>query len=247
MTEYNLMANPAWENGINISTGCLNGKPFHDRLMRDSDLRYMQLSITPELGGNLPGAELMDWFPHIEFLAHINLVEDHLRCLVRVQFTEASVLEHTYSTFEIVEVVEQSATSALLEVLLTGPIPRVFGVLKHVWWVAPTYLDADGFVLTIRGTRSSLRTVRNGIADLLGDGFKLKLGAQSLHNSQFLELLPDKQRLVLDKAIELGYYDRPRRCTQRTIADALNIKQATVSEHLQSAESTIIHAFVNEP
>ena len=101
--------------------------------------------------------------------------------------------------------------------------------------------------ITVRGTKESLRSVRHGLSTLLGDGYKMKLGAQSLHNTQFLELLPDRQRLVLDKAIELGYYDRPRRCTQRTIADALNIKQATVSEHLQSAESTIIHAFVNEP
>ena len=215
--------------------------------MGDSDLRYMQLTITPEVGGNLPGADLMDWFPHVEFLAHINLVEDHLRCLVRVHFNDPRSLERSYASFEIVEVVEQGTSTALLEVLLTGPIPRVFAVLKHVWWVAPTYLDADGFVLTIRGTRASLRTVRNGIADLLGDAFKLKLGAQSLHNTQFLELLPDRQRMVLDKAVELGYYDRPRGCTQRIIAEALNIKQATVSEHLQSAEATIIHAFVNEP
>jgi hypothetical protein len=215
--------------------------------MGESDLRYMQLTITPEVGGNLPGASLMDWFPHVEFLAHINLVEDHLRCLIRVHFHDPSALEQVFASFEIVDVVEQGPSTALLEVLLTGPIPRLFAVLKHVWWVAPTYLDADGFVLTIRGTRGSLRTVRNGIADLLGEAFKLKLGAQSLHNTQFLELLPNRQRTVLDKAVELGYYDRPRRCTQRTIAEALNIKQATVSEHLQSAEATIIHAFVNEP
>lgn len=215
--------------------------------MGESDLRYMQLTITPEVGGNLPGASLMDWFPHVEFLAHINLVEDHLRCLIRVHFHDPSALEQVFASFEIVDVVEQGPSTALLEVLLTGPIPRLFAVLKHVWWVAPTYLDADGFVLTIRGTRGSLRTVRNGIADLLGEAFKLKLGTQSLHNTQFLELLPNRQRTVLDKAVELGYYDRPRRCTQRTIAEALNIKQATVSEHLQSAEATIIHAFVNEP
>ncbi len=215
--------------------------------MGESDLRYMQLTITPDVGGNLPGASLMDWFPHVEFLAHINLVEDHLRCLIRVHFHDPSALEQVFASFEIVDVVEQGPSTALLEVLLTGPIPRLFAVLKHVWWVAPTYLDADGFVLTIRGTRGSLRTVRNGIADLLGEAFKLKLGTQSLHNTQFLELLPNRQRTVLDKAVELGYYDRPRRCTQRTIAEALNIKQATVSEHLQSAEATIIHAFVNEP
>ena len=44
------------------------------------------------------------------------------------------------------------------------------------------------------------------------------------------------------KAIEMGYYSRPRGCTQRDIATAMNIKQATVSEHLQSAESKIINS-----
>jgi predicted DNA binding protein len=55
-------------------------------------------------------------------------------------------------------------------------------------------------------------------------------------------MLPHKQRIVLDKAIEMGYYSRPRGCTQRDIANAMNIKQATVSEHLQSAESKIINS-----
>jgi predicted DNA binding protein len=67
-----------------------------------------------------------------------------------------------------------------------------------------------------------------------------------LYNPEFIDLLPKRQRVVLDKAIELGYYDRPRGCTQRDIANSLDIKQATVSEHLQSAEATIIHAFTTE-
>ena len=124
-----------------------------------------------------------------------------------------------------------------------GPPPRVFAALEHVWWVSPTYLTKEGFVVTIRGTAQALRTSRKGLSTLLGDRYKMKLGAQSAHNAHFLELLPEKQRAVLDQAIKMGYYDRPRRCTQRAIAEALDIKQATVSEHLQSAESAIIHAF----
>ena len=112
-----------------------------------------------------------------------------------------------------------------------------------MWWVSPTYLTKEGFVVTIRGTAQALRTSRKGLSTLLGDRYKMKLGAQSAHNAHFLELLPEKQRAVLDQAIKMGYYDRPRRCTQRAIAEALDIKQATVSEHLQSAESAIIHAF----
>ena len=170
-----------------------------------------------------------------------------MRCLVRVQYDTPSSLNEPQQSFEILDVLEKGPKAALLEVVTTGPVPRIFAALEHVWWVSPTLLGKGGMTITVRGTKESLRSARQGLSDLLGEGYKMKLGAQSLHNAQFLELLPDKQRNVLDKAIELGYYDRPRRCTQRVIADALNIKQATVSEHLQSAESTIIHAFVNEP
>ena len=215
--------------------------------MTSAELRYMQLTITSEVGANLPGASLMEIFHEVEFLSHISTDGDSMRCLVRVQFGDSEAMDVPQQSFEVLKIIEQGSHAALLEVVTTGPLPGVFATLEHVWWVSPTYLNKDGMVITVRGTKESLRSARQGLSALLGDRYKMKLGAQSLHNTQFLELLPDKQRAVLDKAIELGYYDRPRRCTQRVIADALNIKQATVSEHLQSAESTIIHAFVNEP
>ncbi len=189
----------------------------------------------------------MEIFQEVEFLSHISAHGDSMRCLVRVQFADPKAMEIPQQSFEVLKVIEQGPNAALLEIITTGPLPGLFAALEHVWWASPTYLNKDGMVVTVRGTKESLRSARQGLSVLLGDRYKMKLGAQSLHNAQFLELLPDKQRAVLDKAIELGYYDRPRRCTQRVIADALNIKQATVSEHLQSAESTIIHAFVNEP
>ena len=72
---------------------------------------------------------------------------------------------------------------------------------------------------------------------------KLKRTLKNLSefNPEFADFLPERQTVVLNKAIDMGYYDRPRQCTQREIADELNLKQATVSEHLQAAESAIIH------
>ena len=169
-----------------------------------------------------------------------------MRCLIRLEYTDASALDGSYPSLDILRVIEQSQTAALVETLTRGPLPRVFAALEHVWWVSPTYLTKEGFVVTIRGTAQALRAAREGISSLLDGRYKLKLGPQSAHNAHFLELLPEKQRAVLDEAIKMGYYDRPRRCTQRAIAEALDIKQATVSEHLQSAESAIIHAFVND-
>ena len=214
--------------------------------MEAADLRYMQISITPETGANLPGWALMESFSSVEFLSHISTVDGNMRCLVRVEYDNQRVLKNRFPSLNILNVIEQSPNAALLEVVTKGPLPRVFAALEHVWWVSPTYLTEAGFTVTIRGTKEALRASRTGLSQLLGESYKLKLGAQSLHSANFLELLPEKQRLVLDQAIKMGYYDRPRRCTQRSIAEALDIKQATVSEHLQSAESSIIHAFVKD-
>ena len=96
--------------------------------------------------------------------------------------------------------------------------------------------------MTIRGTKDGLRRIRSELSAMVGNGFSVKLGSESLQSPEFSDLLPEKQRLVLDKAIEMGYYSRPRGCTQRDVAEAMSIKQATVSEHLQSAESKIIHS-----
>ena len=214
--------------------------------MGGADLRYMQISITPEAGGHLPGLTLTEHFSCVEFLSHINTVDGNMRCLLRVEYDDESALDADFVSLDILEVIEKSPTAALVEAVATGPLPRVFAALEHVWWVSPTFLTKDGFVVTIRGTAQALRASRKGLSTLLGDRYKMKLGAESAHNAHFLDLLPEKQRKVLDEAIKMGYYDRPRRCTQRAIADELNIKQATVSEHLQSAESAIIHAFVND-
>jgi DNA-binding NarL/FixJ family response regulator len=221
------------------------GNPFMID-MASADLRYMQITIMPEAGGRLPGWALMRSFSNIEFLSHINTEEGNMRCLLRVEYEDESVLSQDHPSLEVLEVIEKSSNAALLEVVAKGPLPRIFAALEHVWWVTPTFLSQAGFTVTIRGTREALSAARKGISDLLGEAYKMKLGAQSAHTSNFLELLPEKQRNVLDEAIKMGYYDRPRRCTQRAIAEALNIKQATVSEHLQSAESAIIHSFVND-
>ncbi|DAC08812.1 MAG TPA: helix-turn-helix domain-containing protein [Candidatus Poseidoniales archaeon] len=214
--------------------------------MASADLRYMQITITPEAGAALPGWALLESFSSVEFLSHINTVGGNMRCLIRVEYEDEAVLTQTSPSLEVLDVIEKSQNAALLEVVAKGPLPRVFAALEHVWWVTPTYLSSHGFTVTIRGTKEALRAARKGLSELLGESYKMKLGAQSAHTSNFLELLPEKQRNVLDEAIKMGYYDRPRRCTQRAIAEALNIKQATVSEHLQSAESAIIHSFVND-
>ena len=210
---------------------------------RNLDLRYMQIEITMEAGRNLPGYILQDFFTNCEFVSKIGWIDKALECYLKVDFDNEEALEIEHPSFTVLEVISKSENSAIVRVTMDGPVPHLFSEIENVWWVHPTRLDMDKFTVSIRGTTKALRQVRNAFKDLIGNGFTVKLGAESLQGPEFKSILPQKQRLVLETAIEMGYYSRPRRCTQRDIAKVLEIKQATVSEHLQSAESKIINSF----
>ena len=51
---------------------------------------------------------------------------------------------------------------------------------------------------------------------------------------------------VMELAVKLGYYSTPRKCTQRDLAEALGVRQGTIAEHLQSAESMIIQSWADQ-
>jgi len=203
----------------------------------------MQLEISIDSAKELPGSILPKYFVNSEFVSKIRITDEGLECYLKIDFVDEASLDVDHPTLKIKEIISKSGNSALVKACLSGPIPVMFFDIPDVWWVYPTKLDEKKFTITVRGTTAALRQVRNGFKDLVGNGFTVKLGSESLQGPEFEDILPEKQRLVLDTAIEMGYYSRPRRCTQREIASVLNIKQATVSEHLQSAESKIINTF----
>ena len=57
-------------------------------------------------------------------------------------------------------------------------------------------------------------------------------------------LLTDRQRELLLAAVDLGYYDVPRRATLTEVADHVGIAKSTCSETLQRVERTVVREFV---
>ncbi|WP_224926130.1 helix-turn-helix domain-containing protein [Saliphagus infecundisoli] len=58
-------------------------------------------------------------------------------------------------------------------------------------------------------------------------------------------LLTERQREVITKAVERGYYDSPRGCTLVGLAETMDVNQSAVSGVLHRAESKIIKEFVS--
>ena len=58
--------------------------------------------------------------------------------------------------------------------------------------------------------------------------------------------LTERQREVLETALELGYYEVPSQVTQADIAAACDCSAGTVSTHLRKAESLLVRGVIGE-
>ncbi|DAC32381.1 MAG TPA: hypothetical protein HA356_03315 [Candidatus Poseidoniaceae archaeon] len=204
--------------------------------------RDMQIVIQVDQADHLLGQGLSKDFIKIEHLYNVKESPEGPHALVQMEFEDSKVLKKDHEGLRMLEIIEQGKNSAICKVQLLGQLGKLFSKSPHVWWITPTILYPDRFVMTLRGTPKSLRKIRAELSKVIED-YKIRLGPTSHFDSEVPQLLPSRQQIVLDKAIEMAYYERPRGCTQRDIAESLGIKQATVSEHLQSAESNIIHLY----
>ncbi|MCU4717326.1 helix-turn-helix domain-containing protein [Halapricum hydrolyticum] len=59
-----------------------------------------------------------------------------------------------------------------------------------------------------------------------------------------LAALSERQREVLEVALEMGYFQQPRRVTHADVAERLGCASSTVSEHLQKAQAKLVRAAV---
>lgn len=64
----------------------------------------------------------------------------------------------------------------------------------------------------------------------------VEMGEYEPDHERLLSLLTDRQREILDVAVEAGYYEEPRKVTYEDIAERVDLSPATVGEHLRKIE-----------
>lgn len=102
--------------------------------------------------------------------------------------------------------------------------------------------------LTIQAGEGSweVTTSRDRLADLGSqlETFGLRFSVESIYQEvETSEVLSDNQWALVQTALEMGYYDVPRACTQYEIAEESGLARSTCSETLHRAESRIIKRF----
>lgn len=100
-------------------------------------------------------------------------------------------------------------------------------------------LPDGGVRMTVLGTDSAIQHAVDRVPDAISVRLE-SIGSFTGDRIDPVAALPERQQAVLEAALEHGYYAIPRRCTQRALAEALDIAPSTLNEHLQKIETRIV-------
>ena len=213
-------------------------------------LGVMQVKVSTIVGkeNNLPGLKLLELFETVEFLKEFKSSGNPPLYLLKLSFKNRKEFDNftKNDTLEIVDYFGVGESHAIISAKMGGPIPQIMSMFENAWPISPTLLNSEQLILTIQGSTAGLSNSRKKLIDLLGDSFQISVNNNFQGQWDTAPGLPRRRKEVLETAIEMGYYNAPRKWRQRDIADAIGLKQGTVAEHLQIAESLIINAWFNQ-
>ena len=138
------------------------------------------------------------------------------------------------------ELLEASAESALVEFETADPLLLLSVSESAVPLELPLTVQDGEAELDVTASRDSLSTLA-GQLETFGMSFDVEY-VRELSDSE--HLLTDRQRRLLDVAVEEGYYDSPRDCTLTELAEEVGVAKSTASETLHRAEGKIIKQYV---
>ncbi|QSW99972.1 helix-turn-helix domain-containing protein [Haloterrigena alkaliphila] len=112
--------------------------------------------------------------------------------------------------------------------------------------VPPIECHDDGTnTFSIVGTDADIQNAVEGVPDGVGVTIEA-VGGETVAPTSAVGRLSRRQREAAEVALEIGYYEVPRRATTADVARELDCATATAAEHLQKAESKLIGALLEQ-
>ena len=213
-------------------------------------LRFFQVKISNKQAQHLPGAIINKFFSKVEMIAGLGPEDSIPRCIARVEFSDVKSLERNdllKDSFQIEKILLEGDGFAYVKVKTPGTIQVMIAKEEECWVVPPTFISKEGgFFMTIQGTSKGLKYARDNLVSLIPEKLEMRISKTISADWIAAPKLPERRHVVMRTAVEMGYYDTPRKCTQKDIADLLSIQQGTVAEHLQYAESIIVNSWAKQ-
>lgn len=107
----------------------------------------------------------------------------------------------------------------------------------------PVVETAEGLRLTLFGEDAALQRTIAGFPDEMDVSLERTGDYQPTMGDPAAQLT-DRQKEIAREAITAGYYDIPRRTTQRDLAAELGLSRGTIGDHLRRIEAKIIRSVV---
>ncbi|QFU84749.1 helix-turn-helix domain-containing protein [Natronorubrum aibiense] len=147
-----------------------------------------------------------------------------------------------YDEVTNIDLLQQTSDNVLVQFETSSPL-LLFPVREAGTPLELPFTVTDGTVdWEITATRERLSL----LADQLRE-FGITFDVKSItHQVEMTQLLSVKQTELMERAIERGYYDTPRRVTLTELAEDVDIAKSTCSETLHRAEEKIIKQFATD-
>ncbi len=202
-------------------------------------MRYATITITPDDGGLHPADWKLYTDPDVtrETIREINLLNDGT-CVtlyeLRGDLEQVDELLSTHLDVIAVDVSDTEGglvyvhfeTNFTVEALLT--IVQMYEVVLDM---PIECIERGGIRVRLVGDDATLQTAIDNIPDPLLVTLESHGDYHAAIDDTFTKLT-DRQREILVKAVEAGYYCVPRQSTHEHIATSLNLNPSTVGEHL---------------
>jgi DNA-binding CsgD family transcriptional regulator len=101
------------------------------------------------------------------------------------------------------------------------------------------FTEAGNLRVTVIGDNDDIKEALLNVPPSI-EAEAMEIGEYRPDDGRAIASLTERQREVLEAAVELGYYEVPRQATYEDIAEACDCTVGTVGEHLNRIESRII-------
>lgn len=210
-------------------------------------MRYAECIIIPDDDGLHPVDQRIANHPDItrELLHNVNLLDDGT-IVTLYQFSgDRAALESILDDSEMVYKYQLSGSQdtihGYVHVEAHGRLVGLMSMLREFAFIFDTPLEftrLGGLRVTMIG---DVKSFQAAVPDV-PDGIRLKLlktGTYEPNTDRLFSQLTDRQQEILQTAVDMGYYNVPRKVTHEDIGEALGCTGGTVGGHLRKIEAKI--------
>jgi predicted DNA binding protein len=116
-------------------------------------------------------------------------------------------------------------------------------VRRNLVVIAPIVFGDRGIRMTVVGASDDLQALLDDIPDSF-DVTVEEIGDYDRRHATIAGALTDRQLAAVETAVDLGYYEVPRRASLADVAAELDCAESTASNHLRKAETSVMRRLV---